>query len=469
MRTAIQQGKSNTGWKGRAAAWLAGGSLALGMLVAAPAQANVTALSQLQGWVNSRGGSDEAAPFNNTFTGNEGFMRFNSWAMFFIPTGDYTSATLSLTPSVYGNAGPSTIGLFEVSTPLSGFLNTFSPGTDVFSDLGSGRQYASVTLYNQPVSFQLNGRGLADINASAHGGHYFLIGFTNETLNKLPLSAADDGTYISGVGRGMTQMQLELGQLAPVPEPATYAMLLGGLGALALLRRRRGLGLAAVACAIALAPGAQAAVVDFEGIGNGFINDGEHFEHAGYYFTGQYYGDPADGGGTVGAVVDGSSSDVCNDGGMMCPVNNPSNYYAGLNDGIVYMNPVKAGSDVKLTGFDASFIGGQQAIFPPVAGVLQIQGRRADGTVFDEYYSLSNPEVGFEHFQTSSTFRQNDFVQLAFFSYACDWRGQCNAFNSDQAQFGLDNLQIGAVPEPAAYLMLGLGLSLLAVARRRAA
>ncbi|MFA9215660.1 MAG: NF038120 family PEP-CTERM protein [Sphingomonadaceae bacterium] len=455
------------GWR----ATLVAAGLMLGLWVA-PVQAAITVSSQLQGWVNSRGGSDEATPNNNTFTGNESYMRFNSWAMFFIPTGSYTSATLSLTPSAFGNAPPSTIALFEVSTPLSGFLNTFHPGEDVFADLGSGRQYAAVTLYDQPVSFQLNGRGLADINASASAGHYFLIGFTNQTLNALPLSNADDGIYISGVGRNMTPLQLELGQLAPVPEPASYAMLLGGLGLLALWRRRRALpaAAAAAACLLALAPAAQAQAenVTFDGIGNGFVNDGEYLEHAGYFFTGQYYGDPADGGGLVGAVLDGGDADWCKDGGMMCPSNNPTSYYAALNDGIVYMNPVQSGTSIKLTGFDASFIGGQQAVFPETAGVLQIQGRRADGTVFDEYFSLSNPEVGFEHFQTSAAFRQNDFVQLAFFGYACDWGRECNAFNSNQGQFGLDNLMLSAVPEPASYLLLGLGLPLLLAARRRA-
>ncbi|NRR30725.1 PEP-CTERM sorting domain-containing protein [Oxalobacteraceae bacterium] len=39
----------------------------------------------------------------------------------------------------------------------------------------------------------------------------------------------------------------------------------------------------------------------------------------------------------------------------------------------------------------------------------------------------------------------------------------------NQAQFGIDNLNVSAVPEPATYLMMGLGLAGLGLARRRAA
>jgi hypothetical protein len=197
-------------------------------LGAASAQAGtVTTSSLLQGWVNTRGGSDEAAPLNNTFTGNENGMRYNSWVMFHIPAGTYTSASLSITPAAYGNPGPCVIGLFDVATPWSALNNTFSPGKPVFDDLGSGRQYASATLTaGQPITINLNGRALADINANSDG--YFVIGFTNVTLNAQPVSAAGHGIYINGIGRSMTLMQLNLGTpdgasvSTNAPAPATW-------------------------------------------------------------------------------------------------------------------------------------------------------------------------------------------------------------------------------------------------------
>jgi hypothetical protein len=221
----------------RTAPWLLAAALGLG---AAPAFADVILSSVGEGWVNSRGGSNEAAPVNNTYTGNEFSMRFNSWVAFRIPAGSYTSATLSITPSFYGAAQPSMIGLFDVTAPYSGFSNTFHPGIDVFNDLGSGRQYAAATLYDQPLDIKLNGRGLADVNGAVD--HFFLIGFTNQTLNALPPNSAAAGIYINGTGR--TLMHLKLGtaaaKAADVPEPASWMSMGGGLALLAgALRRRR--------------------------------------------------------------------------------------------------------------------------------------------------------------------------------------------------------------------------------------
>ncbi|MFK3738554.1 PEP-CTERM sorting domain-containing protein [Massilia sp. TN1-12] len=222
----------------RTAPWLLAAALGLG---AAPAFADVILSSVGEGWVNSRGGSNEAAPVNNTFTGNELGMRYNSWVAFYVPAGSYTSATLSITPSYYGEPGPSVIGLFDVTTPYSGFANTFHPGTDVFKDLGSGRQYAAATLYDQPLDIALNGRALADVNGATD--HFFLIGFTNQTLNALPSTASSDGIYINGTGRSL--MELTLGtattaKAADVPEPASWMSMGGGLALLAgVLRRRR--------------------------------------------------------------------------------------------------------------------------------------------------------------------------------------------------------------------------------------
>jgi hypothetical protein len=213
-------------------------------LSSAQAFADVVSTAQLQGWINSNGGSNEAAPRNNMFTGNENGMRFNSWAAFYIPAGTYTSATLSLHPGYYGNPGPSVIGMFDVATPLSGFLNTFSPGKDIFDDLGSGREYAAATLYDQPLNISLNGRALGDINSAED--HWFLIGFTNETLNALPATPSSDGIYVNGVARNTPVMELLLGtpvpqdpNPTPVPEPSSLMSIGIGFGAMACLLRRR--------------------------------------------------------------------------------------------------------------------------------------------------------------------------------------------------------------------------------------
>jgi hypothetical protein len=51
---------------------------------------------------------------------------------------------------------------------------------------------------------------------------------------------------------------------------------------------------------------------------------------------------------------------------------------------------------------------------------------------------------------------------------ACDYTGTCTAFETNQGQFAIDDLNVSAVPEPSAYAMLGTGFLFMgAIARRR--
>lgn len=213
-----------------------------GALMAGAAHADVAVYSELQGWVSSTGKGPETDPINNMYTGNEDGKGHNSYAAFYIPAGTYTSVTLQLHPVTYGSLSSAVVGIYDVSTPLDGFLNTTNFGTDVYKDLGSGRQYAAVTLSDQTVSVKLNANAVHDINASS--GAVFFIGFTNETLNAPGVDInVDSGIYPDGVGRGRPAIEMDLGQTLAVPEPATWASLLAGLGMLggvALRRRREG-------------------------------------------------------------------------------------------------------------------------------------------------------------------------------------------------------------------------------------
>jgi hypothetical protein len=456
---------------------VAAAGFGMALLATNAAVAGVSTYSVLEGWVSSVGGSDEAAPQNNTFTGSENGQRYNSWASFYIPAGNYQSATLTLTPGSYGDLGPAVIGLFDVAAPMSAFQNTFHPGVDIFNDLGSGREYASASFYDQPLSITLNGRALADINAA--GGGYFLIGFTNKTLNAQPIrseSVLGSGIYISGNGRNQTRMELDLG-LAPVPEPATWMTLGAGLLLLgAVVRRRqrpsvkRALAALALGAGVAALPAAHAGTLDFDSVDPAFIWDGDSVRSGGYAFTGAFVGDPSDGGGLVGAVIDGSDPFLC--ANMACPSNNGSHYLAGLNDGMLNMSSATAGQTFHLGSFDASFIGHDFLGSPEVSGVLWLTGTRADGSTLEEYFALAKPDFGFQHYRTSGAFGASEFVSISIASFSCDFDGECNAFNSNQAQFALDNVSdsVAAVPEPSTYAMLGLGLALIgSVARRRAA
>lgn len=194
--------------------------------------------SVLQGWINSNGGQIEPTPTHNMFTGNESGLRYNSYAAFFIPFGKYTSATISVNPSVYGNAGANVIDLFDVSTPLTDLINDTHPGVDAFTDLGSGSKYGSATLLDTYTTFGLGGNFITNANASASTGQYLPIGFTNSTLNAIPSGPGeDDGIYIGGVGLQQAPILLTL-ETAAVPEPTSWAMMISGFGLVGALRRR---------------------------------------------------------------------------------------------------------------------------------------------------------------------------------------------------------------------------------------
>lgn len=209
--------------------------LLAGMTAAAQAE-SVTVNSTVQGWVSSNGISNGATPNSNMYTGNEDGRRFNSWISFYIPPGQYSFASMSFKPSVYGDLGTNVIGIFDVSVPLTNFLDGMHPGSSVYEDLGSGAQYGTATLFDTEKTVNLNGNAVYDINAAAGG--YLVMGFSNLTLNGLPADGGDGGIYLNGVGRNQMPLQLNL-EIAAVPEPGTWAMLAGGLGVLGWIGRRR--------------------------------------------------------------------------------------------------------------------------------------------------------------------------------------------------------------------------------------
>jgi hypothetical protein len=237
-------------------------------------------------------------------------------------------------------------------------------------------------------------------------------------------------------------------------------------------RRKHILSSIALAFGAGLALPAQAGVVGFDGQAPGFLMDGDSFVADGYQFSAAFVGDPDDGGGLVGAIIDGKDAGLC--ANLSCPQNNAGLYLGALNDGMLTMQA--SSGAFRLDAFDASFFGHDLKGEFAIPGVLRLTGLRTDGSQLDEYYALDRSLYGFQHYLTSAEFAATSFVSIQFTGYSCNYKGLCDAFDSNQGQFALDNLSASIempappgneVPEPGTALLFALGGALIRSRLRR--
>ncbi len=241
--------------------------------------------------------------------------------------------------------------------------------------------------------------------------------------------------------------------------------------------------LAVVAALVVSAGVARADVIDFEQPvtpQNAFAPFAPFLTHGDAFYQGAYYVSAfsnAPGAAQydlVGALVSGSDLSMCF--GVTCPTNNASTFYAALNDSVLALGR----SDNKtftVKSFDASFVGGADiSALPAVSGLLRLQGVTAAGAGFTQTYQLAGPSSGalsFASYATTGTFSSTQFQTLYVFGYSCDAAGNCGAFNTNRAQFAVDNIQltsVTAVPEPETWSLMLLGLAGVgALARRQRA
>jgi len=217
---------------------------------------------------------------------------------------------------------------------------------------------------------------------------------------------------------------------------------------------------------------AAASVINFENQMPWIYNGGETIEEAGYRLT--IVDNHGDGSGLAAGIANGSDPTTCALGG--CPSGNNSLFYLGVNDGSVVVTRTWEQPIFKLRGFDFSFmapIGGLQA---GSYGQLQLIGNMAGGgMVFQNLDfpsmvdALGNPMFG------AATLSSN-FLNAALTSLsirACINDGNGCVFpddNSDlinQAQFGIDNIDLAELPEPGSMALIGLGMGALALRRRK--
>jgi len=219
------------------------------------------------------------------------------------------------------------------------------------------------------------------------------------------------------------------------------------------------------AAALAFAGAAQADVLNFEGsFDSPFVFQGDHIQ-VGNFWIESYGGSQA--GDLVGAFVNGSDPSTCF--GISCPVNNPSQYYTGLDDGYFYFG-MNDDSIFRLGSLKASFIGNGQSSFPAVAGLLVLQGFDALGHAIgnQRQIELNGPTNGlfsFSSYDLSDMTTPYSFVRVL--GYTCDASKNCLR-NTNLSNFAIDD--ITTVPEPGTLALFGLGMAGLGMfARRRRA
>lgn len=236
-------------------------------------------------------------------------------------------------------------------------------------------------------------------------------------------------------------------------------------------RRLKQLGISMLAgMALASAAPAMADVITFDGQLPDFpiLNGGDSFISNGYTF--HVIDNPlsATGTGLAGALLNGNDPFVCTN--AACPSGNDTTYYAGINDGSVRMT----GSDARgfrLSGVDFGFISplaGQPAGLLP--GKLTITAEKVSGgTVYAEleFGALDSSGVSpFLHASLVSQFGNTAYSSVVFNSCVYDSASGCSK-GLNQAQFGIDNIEVAAVPEPQTYAMLGFGLAAIGLLARR--
>jgi hypothetical protein len=220
------------------------------------------------------------------------------------------------------------------------------------------------------------------------------------------------------------------------------------------------------AAALSACSFAQAGMLNFEQpLDSPFLFTGDHVQMGEFWI--ETYGGTLSS-DLVGSIVDGSSNDTCMS--VSCPVNNKSNYYAGLDDGYFYFG-LNSDGNFKVKSLQASFIGAGQASFPAVSGILVLQGFDFGGAAVGGALQVpllapnSRGEFNFATYDLGA-FSDTSVSFVRVLGYACDASNNCSR-NTNLANFAIDNIE--TVPEPTSIALLGLGIAGLAFARRRRA
>lgn len=207
---------------------------------------------------------------------------------------------------------------------------------------------------------------------------------------------------------------------------------------------------------------AMADTITFDSHGPDIFAGGDTFDEAGY--TMQVL-DAGGGGGFAGAIGDASSCAVA-----ACPVGNGSMFYLGMNDGGLNIHRTDT-SAFSLHGLDYAFVAPVGGLPNFNYGQLVLVGKLAGGgtvsSTFDFPLQNAAGSYLFGAVPLGAAFDHASLSELTVSACLFDGHGSCFNPAANQAQFAIDNVNVSAVPEPASYAMLMLGLGAVAFAARR--
>lgn len=199
------------------------------------------------GWYQNSGFT---AGVNNINVGSSNLSGavYNNWLAFNLASlagQTITSATLTF----YGGNGVNTsstdetLGLFDYTGNIDSLISNSQSNVGIFTDLGNGNSYGSAVVSAGPISqfsITLSQAALADLNAALlnPSDSRFVIG---GSLLSISGPFANEQLFaIFGPQTALTPAASLNLQAAPaVPEPATWAMMLIGFGAVGFASRRR--------------------------------------------------------------------------------------------------------------------------------------------------------------------------------------------------------------------------------------
>jgi hypothetical protein len=220
---------------------------------------------------------------------------------------------------------------------------------------------------------------------------------------------------------------------------------------------KQSLKMALLTAAIGLTlPAVQASVLNFDAMAHDIYNGGDVLKDSSFDFT-------VEGGGMAGAITNSASCDIID-----CPKGNNSNFYLASNDsGFTISNSNNLG--FLFSSFESSFVAPLKQNIPNSVARLLVSGHDINNKSFSDYFDLpgQNTAGNWTFSQFNFTSPDRIYKDVSFFSCLTTTSGDCVSAGGNQAQFAIDNINVTAVPEPAEWLLMALGLATISMVMRR--